>query len=354
LKNIFNGQFLYLTDQTAGQDFFSDPLRRQDWMQLTKKFQWYGLRKEKINLANGLFENQKLEYVFDKRELIYAISQSWLNAWNAQLMKELANKSLLTIEEMILDDDSLAKKDEELLRFAIMQDQFEILDQEADYNLKQNIYELNKLIYSSNIQSVNIQDSVRFLYNVMSLDSLITNGLKYRTEVKLNQQRISIANHNIHLQRSLTISSPEIGLIYNPQNQINYVGLYITQSLPFFDRNQADKQRSKIEYSQAKLYESNTRFQIIQEIKQSYVAYEQNYLRYKKMIDVRALSNHLLEDVKKKISNNSISKVDIWEAHRTWFDIEKLYYTALFNFYKSAIELQYKSGYFDLYLTTTH
>jgi cobalt-zinc-cadmium efflux system outer membrane protein len=351
---VFNGQFLYLTDQIKGQEFFTDPTRRQDWFQLTKKFQLYGLRQEKINLSESILQNKKFDYQYDQRELIYAICQSWLNVWNAQLMKELAFQSLETIEETILDDDSLSQElldnNEELLRFAIMQDQFEVLDLESDYKLKQNLYELNKLIYSTGIQSVNIEDSVRFLYAEMKLDSLLAHGLKYRSEIKMNQQNVTIAKYNINYQKTLTFSSPEIGLLYNPQNQINYVGLYITQALPFFDRNQSDKQRSKIEYNQAKLYESNIRFQIIQEIKQAYIGYERNYIKLKKMIEMRTLSNQLLENVKKKINNKLVSKVDIWEAHRTWFEIEKMYYNALFDYYSSCIELQYRSGYFDYYI----
>lgn len=351
---IFNGQFLYLTDNTAGQQFLSDPTRRQDWFQLTKKFQFYGLRKEKMSIAEGMLYKQRIEYLYDQRELIYAISQAWLYSWNAQLMKQLAQQSLKTIEEMTLEEDSinaeLIQKDEELLRFAIMQDQFEVLDHESEFTLRQNLYELNKLIYTTGVESVNTIDSVKFIYTEMNLDSLILNGLKFRSEIKINEQSVLNASQNIKLQKSLSLSSPEIGMIYNPQNSINYLGLYITQPLPFFDRNQADKQRSKIEYNQSVLYETNMRFQIIQEIKQSYAGYERNMLKLKKTIEMRRLSNTLLMNVKNKIKNESISKVDIWEAHRTWFEVEKMYFNALFDYYSSAIDLQYRSGYFDLYI----
>lgn len=85
-----------------------------------------------------------------------------------------------------------------------------------------------------------------------------------------------MSDSNIKLQKSLAYPQPEVGVIYNPQNSVPHLGFSASIDLPFFDRNQGERQKSQIQKDQAESELTTLKTKIENEIAIAYATYQRN------------------------------------------------------------------------------
>lgn len=346
---VFNMQSIALLDHSY---FPNDPLyfsskNRQDWFQLTKKMQLYGVRQEKIEVQQQQLEQSMAMHNSNMRDMMYTVSIKWLDAWYAQANKNMAAESVASLDSLIqhkIKDGIEANNKNEYLRLLILDNQYDLIDIDAQLDLRNELNDLQFLINSSYISSVNLTDNISLSILPSSLDSLVEIALYSRSDIAIYKQQTLISKANLTLQKSSSMPSPEIGFIGNPQNNIPYAGIFLTQPLPFFDHNQGEKQKAAIMLQKAQVEESGIHVQVRNEVQKAYEAYMIQKLKLKQVEESLKLAGMLVSNVRVNYIKNTNGYVDLWEAERTWLDSKKLYYTTNYEYRRSIIELLHVIG----------
>ncbi len=341
----FNAQILMLTNPRFYPDnnLYISPYNRQDWFQLTKRMQVLGQRKNKIALQNQNLQTRHLEFADYKRKLAYDVSISWLELWFAQINKDIANEAVLLLQNLT-KAKKLKPEDLEFLRFKILDDQYDMLYAYASLNYNQEIETLKLLTATVDTLTINMNDTFFDTPISQNLDSLYQLAYVHRADYLKTISDTKSQQINLALQRSNSFPTPEFGVIANPQNTIPYFGFFLTQPIPLFDRNQAEKQKAKTNISISKATNSYTVLQIQSEIKTSLISYQNyefNKTRVKRMLEDSQL---LMTSVRKLFVEGKKTEVDLWESEQAWFDAEKLFYNNEYEYRKSKLELLHALG----------
>ncbi|TAF74630.1 MAG: TolC family protein [Bacteroidetes bacterium] len=342
---VFNAQILMLgrTKDFPDKTPVLSPYNRQDWLQVTKRLQIAGQRKSKIEVAKQSFNNRESENQEYVRDLILEVASSWLEVWNAQVDKNLADEAVESLKDL-LRRKSFAEGSMESLRFKILDDQYDLYYAKANQTHENQLEELRYLTGSNDSISIDFNDGFFADTLITNEDSLFSIALKNRPDMLISKYATKLARSNIDLQNSLAYPTPEVGLIANPQNTIPYFGLFYTQPLPFFDVNKAEKQKSKLQLAASEVIENDVINKIKSEIRiaaETYKVQKNNRIRVARML---ADADKLVTKVRNQFVSGKDSEVDLWEAEKAWFDTEKLYFGNEFEYRKSYIKLLYITG----------
>lgn len=155
---------------------------------------------------------------------------------------------------------------------------------------------------------------------------------------------MDVAEANIKLQKSSVLPTPELGLIYNPQNKTQYMGVFATLEIPIFSRNQGEIKKSQTIKQQTEQDLKTTEVQIQSEILTAYRTYQtqnQNVQNFSKLL---TQSQTILGSVKYSYLRGGTTIIDLLEAQRSWLDTQHQYYDILQQYRQSYIDLLYTSG----------
>ena len=276
---IFNMQALALLNHSyyPNEPLYTSAQNRQDWFQLTKKMQLYGVRQDKIALEEKQLAQTISIHNANLRDVLYSVSNKWLDAWAAQATKSMAAESILSLDSLIQHKvaEGIKTKDyNEYLRLLIIDDQYDITDINAQLDLRNELNDLQFLMNASYIASVDNDDDFYLADFPANQDSLVEIALRMRSDISIYKNQIAASEINLSLQKSLAMPAPEVGFIANPQNTIPYAGIFFTQPLPVFDRNQGEKQIASLTLQKAKLEEEAMIAQVRNEVQKAYEAYK--------------------------------------------------------------------------------
>ena len=177
-----------------------------------------------------------------------------------------------------------------------------------------------------------------------NVDSLYNQSLNSRSDIGVMKSIIEVSKSNIKLQRSLAYPQPELGVIWNPQNNVPYYGIYATVRLPVFDRNQGEIKKSFLlkEKAEKELYTIQTKLQSeITVAIDNYRLRLQNIDNFKILLDQ---SQTILDNVKYSYLKGGTTIIDFLEAQRSWLDTQQQYYDALQQYRLGYVQLLYTTG----------
>ena len=347
---IFNLQYLQLMPSSMYYDKAHSALNAvnsQDWYQLTKKFQVFGQRTNKIELAklNAIAVRSDLEDT--KREVLYTVSLKWIDVWRALAYQRIAEKAADYLDVYLKESFDSVKgksimKDDEILRFQILDDQYDLEKNRANQNYYTVSEELKLLIGSTKNIEIDLNDTSETIKVAHSLDSLSGYALENRQDIKNLRTLKEYSIRNERFQKSLSIPAPEAGFVWNPQNTIPYAGIFYTQTLPFFDRNQKEVQKAKLNTQMSDQLLENNQSKLKSEVKVAFVNYQQKKEMAERFKHNLKDSEKLLQMVRASYLKNSYSMVDLWEAEQTWIQTYTLYYEAFTDYRRSYINLLYQ------------
>jgi cobalt-zinc-cadmium efflux system outer membrane protein len=162
--------------------------------------------------------------------------------------------------------------------------------------------------------------------------------------MQVMQASVALAESNIVLQKSRAIPQPELGLIWNPQNSVPYLGFFGTIQLPVFSRNQGEIGKSKVFKQQSELNFKRIELTLRTELETAYKTfqlYRNNLSRYESLL---RQSDTVLETVRYAYLRGATSLIDFLEAQRAWFETRQNYYETLYNYRKSYITMLFVTG----------
>lgn len=344
-----NNQTLQLVNQDhfAPNTNWGNAKNQQVWWQLTKTFQLPSQRQYKVTYSQQSYALSQKNYTETERNLFHGVANKWLEVWIAQKQLDillLANKnidSLAHINKLRYEKQVITQSD--LLRTELLADQYEIQIETAERNYSNELKTLKLQLGIADSISIDTSSSV-ILSLPAQLDSLIKEAHAKRADLQVAQGNIELANTNMKLQKSLALPQPELGMIYNPQNTIPYVGFYGTIDLPFFSRNQGEIKKSL--YLKAQTQQNLTTIEKTIEIEVSnaygtYLTQQKNIEHYKKIL---IQSERILSSVRYAYLKGGTTIIDLLEAQRSWLDTRQQYYDTEMEYRRATIELLFVTG----------
>lgn len=319
---------------------------RQVWWQLTKDFQIAGQRKYKIQTARFRALRAQHEYQDIERNLFFEVANKWIELWIANEQLEILKQAKANIDSLAIIN-SLRLKNQVIKQTDLLRT--ELLAKQYDVQLKTSSAEAGVLHYQLKYLT-GVTDSIRMdtsgyfiRHDLPPLDSLIQEALKNRSDIRATLAQIDQATGHVKWQKSLVYPTPELGIIWNPQNTVPYLGFFGTLKLPLFDRNQGEISKAKISKQQAELQLSAQQLQVKTEIMSAYTALQAQQINVIKLTDMMARSKVILNNVRYAYLKGGTTIVDFLEAQRGWLDMQMQYYEVTKTYRQKLVELLYTS-----------
>jgi cobalt-zinc-cadmium efflux system outer membrane protein len=348
---VLNNQSLALTNSRyfpEGTGFYNGK-NRQTWWQLTKQFRLPSQRKSGIELSEQGVKVEQKNYAELERNLAFDVSNLWLDAWvlrsKLDLYTEAQNNidSLVKINELRLKNQVITKTD--LVRTRLVSEQYKLQTRNVKQNYINSLKDLHYLLGRQDSILVDVSDSADVIeLKNLSLDTLLQYGYKNRTDVLAVESVITLSDYDIRYQKTLAYPVPELGMIWNPQNTVPYVGFFGTIQIPLFNRNQGNIARSQTTQQQNRQQLESIKKQITAEIQTAYMSYHTQRENLDRFKEILSESEIVLNSVRYAYLKGGTTIVDFLEAQRSWFDTRQLYYDAVLAYRKSYIELLHSSG----------
>jgi len=333
----------YFKENTAWNNAYN----RQVWWQLTKPFQWPGQRKYRIDVANQNYNLVSKNFLELERNVFFDVASKWLEVWISQnqiRVIEIAKSNadtLTKINTLRLKNQVISETD--LIRTQLLSEQYAVQLRAARQDLRNKRGELRLLVGATD--SVNVDLTNEFLFpESVNIDSLLHYALNNRADIQQVQSLRLLSESNIKFQRSMAYPQPELGMIWNPQNTVPYVGFFGTIELPLFSRNQGEIQKSTILKKQAEQNYIAVQTQIQTEINTAYKSFMVQQQNVERFAGILQQAQSILDHVRYAYLRGGTTIIDFLEAQRSWLETQQQYYDAQQQYRQSYIQLLFVSG----------
>ncbi|QHS60927.1 TolC family protein [Chitinophaga agri] len=345
-----NNQTMQLvsSDHFAAGTRWSSNQNRQVWYQVTKPIQWPNQRKYKIETADKDVKVASNSFQEDLRNLSLNVGSSWINCWVLKKRLALLNDSrtnldtLVKINELRYKDQVISQTD--LTRTKVLLEQYDLQLSVFTQDYQNELHTLQLLTGNTTPMDIDTTSELPMQVPAVTLDSLIAQTLQNRADVVLAKSTIDERTSNARYQQALAVPQPELGVIYNPQNSVPYIGFYGTIDLPFFNRNQGEIKKAHIQQQQAQQELSATQRQAQTEVVTAYNTWQLQKKNMEKYTGILRQSQQILNNVKYAYLRGGTSIIDFLDAQRNWYDTNLLYYDSLQAYYQSYIQLLFATG----------
>lgn len=345
-----NNQTLQLvrSDHFAADTRWSSNQNRQVWYQVTKPIQWPNQRKYKIETASKDVAVASNTYQEDVRNLSLNVGNSWINCWVLKQRLALLNDSrknldtLVRINELRYKNQVITQTD--LARTKVLLEQYNLQLNVFNQDYQNELQTLQLLTGNTTPMDVDTSGGILTITPSVTLDSLIAQSMENRSDVVLAKSTIDERNSNAKYQQTLAVPQPEVGVIYNPQNSVPYIGFYGTIDLPFFNRNQGEIRKAHILQQQAQQELSATQRQVQTEVRTAYNTYQLQKQNMEKYTGILRQSQQILDNIKYAYLRGGTTIIDFLDAQRNWYDTRLLYYDSLQSYYQSYLQLLFATG----------
>ncbi|WP_420152953.1 TolC family protein [Siphonobacter sp.] len=318
---------------------------RQFWLQLTKEFDLYGKRTRRVAFAQGLTQVSEATLKENTRQVLRDVSLSWLDAWYASVKLDLLQQtqgnldSLVAVNRVRLRNQVVSSSD--LTRTEVFSERNAVLILTARQTYANQLMALQVQLGQTDSVQIDLKDPI---LSQVQFDSLLNYALEQRSDVQLARSGLEAAQRNVALQRVLAKPSNELGTIWNPQNAVPYVGVFLTFELPVFSRNQGEIQKSKILQQQAQDQRTFLEKRISVELRTAINTFRNHQRSIQRFEQLLRQSDQVLNSVRYSYVKGATTLVDYLEAQRAWYETRQSYFDALYDYRKSFVDVLYTSG----------
>ncbi len=339
-------QMIQSSSFAAGTSWSSNS-NRQVWWQLTKPFQLSGQRKYKIENANLNVKLSESVYAETQRNLFRDVALKWLDVWVASKQVGLIETAKTNIDTLvganIIRLRNQVTTQTEVMRTQLLASQYDLQMQNAKQVYLNEVSNLKYLTGDAGNISVDTTENFVMAFDTL-LNAIRDQALQNRSDLAIARSSIAVADANIKLQDALAKPTPELGFIYNPQNKVPYAGIFATIELPFFSRNQGERQKSRILKQQADQSYTALQQRVNTEVQTAYSSYQLQRQQIQRFVQLRSQARQILANVKYAYLRGGTTVIDFLEAQRNWLETEQQYYQSLALYRQNSIKLLYVTG----------
>lgn len=347
---VLNNQTLQLANSKyypIGSEWHN-AVNRQVWWQLTRPFQLPSLRRSKIEFATQHSNLVQQSYGETTRRFSFDVANQWLETWIIESRLDLLQQAYTNLDSLVkinrarLRNQVITQTD--LIRTQLLLEQYNLQLITAKKDFRNEIQRLKFFIGATDSVNVDIQAPIETVLIPDNVDTLHNQALSNRTDVQAARSNILVAESNMKLQKAFVLPTPELGVIWNPQNTVPYVGFFGTIKLPILDRNQGEREKSKYLQQQALQNLRATELQLRTEVTAAFQAYQTEKENLKKYENILTQSQLVLDNVKYAYLKGGTTIIDFLDAQRSWFDTRQLYLNQLLSYHQSYIRLLFVTG----------
>lgn len=346
---ILNNQTLQLVQPasfTTGTEWHNAQ-NRQVWWQLTKPIQLPAHRFNKMDFARQQAVVAENNYREAERNLFREVAAGWLGAWTARKQLEFlilaqANvDSLVMVNKIRLKNQVITQTD--LLRTELLANQLSLQIKNAQQDYANQISNLQFLLGTQ--QAIDIDTADTFDFALPPFQELLSReGLANRSDLMAAKSVLNLAHINRRLQQALAFPQPELGFIWNPQNQVPYLGFIGTIDIPVFSRNQGERRKALALQGQAEQSINTIQMQIASELRAAYHTYQGQQENLNQFKGLLQQAERILENVRYGYLRGGTTLIDFLEAQRSWTETRQQYFETLQAYRQSYIQVLYTSG----------
>lgn len=317
---------------------------REELWELSKLIQTPAQRKHKIELATRTLEYESEHYFELENEVLTEVALKWLETQSAKKQLEAYKQAKQDITQFFpASSEDTENPNREFLRTEFIKTQFNLQYRTAELEVKNHLNELKLLLNIDYPIEIDIDDDI--LRSIPeNLPELVQLAIENRNDMRAARLLSDVSESNVLLQKAMAIPQPEFGLLYNPKNNVTHVGFSATLDLPFFDRNQAERQRAEIQRNHAEQEVSALKLKIENE---TAAAMEMYLLHKQNLEDVLILKQHadvFLANSKKELQNEETDVFEFLEEYQEWLEIQLHYIEIQEDFQENYINLMAKTG----------
>lgn len=346
---VLNNQSLQLTDPAYyhGTEFYR-PVNRQVWWQLTKPFVLPSQRRYRIELASQGVSLAARTFEDNVRSFSADVANQWLATWIIRERLDLLNQAYTNIDSLVRINKVRLRNQvittTELIRTQLLMDQYQLQLISAGKELRNQQQKLRYLLGSADSITVDIEAPIETITIPEQADTLLKTAIGQRGDVLAALAASKAAGINQQYQRSMALPQPELGMIWNPQNTVPYLGIFGTVRIPLFDRNQGEIEKSRYLQLQANEVVRAAQLKVETEIKAAWISYTTEKANLRRYATILEQTEQVLENVRYAYLKGGTTIIDFLDAQRGWFDTRKLHLDALLAYHQSYIQLLYATG----------
>jgi len=348
---VFNNQTLQLLSpnhKMGDSKYLLSSHNRQVWYQVTMPIQLMDVRNKKIDFATRNFEITQKNYLESVRNQYYNVANQWLKIWKIKMENKILLEAKETVDTLVHINTNRYKNQAitpiELIRTQLLSDQYRLQLKTLKIDFETSLREFSMLLGDTSIFDIEENDDFVTMETSTMFDSLYEAAKVKRQDYQISNLNIELANSNVTLQNALKAPYLELGAIFNPQNLVPYAGFFATVSIPIFDKNQGEIQKSKYYVDQSKVLMQQKELEVKKTIFTALENYKLNKSNMTNTVSMVLKASTVLNTVRYSYLKGNTSILDFLEAQRSMLETQRMYYESVYNYRISYIELLNATG----------
>lgn len=311
------------------------------------------LRLESAQKGTAVAESQLSDL---QRTLVFNLRNAFIQVLQAKAVLGLAQESLeyynriLSVSNDRFKAGDIARVD--LLRLQVGQAQYQADVQTAQVNLRtQKIQLLQLLNDRTPVEQFDVDGPFTYTEPVWTLEDLHNQALASRPDLKAAMQSIDKANTDHHLAVANGSTDPTFAAWWthnpsfnNPYDN-NTIGASVNIPLRIFDRNQGEKERTRLDIMHAQRLKDAAEAQVFSDVDSAYVTVNSNVILLKKYrTDYLEQASMVRDTISFSYQRGGASLLDFLNAESEYRTVRLGYLNLVGSFLTAAAQMSLAVG----------
>lgn len=311
------------------------------------------LRLESAQGATSVAESQLAD---QERTMLFTLRTAFVQTLQAKAVLALARDNLAYYDQVLkLSRDRKQAGDiaqVDLDRLELQRVQYESDAQTAEVNLRTNKIELLALLNDRTpVEQFDVSGPFEFPDRVMALEQLRTIALEARPDLKAAMQSVEKAKTDYRLARANGSTDPTFSGWWTHNGSFNNVYAYDTVgasvSIPLriFDRNQGEKERTRLDITRNQRLLSATEAQVYSDVDSAYATVSSNLIllrSYKERYLNEAV--RVRDTISYSYEHGGASLLDFLQAQQDYRTVQVNYLNLIGSYLTAASQLNEAVG----------
>lgn len=320
---------------------------REVFYQIAKPFRVAGQRTYAIEAARENVVSETHAYSDRERDIFHRVAAKWLEIQTAYKQADLLATGRKNIDSLIRANQFRYEKEviteTELFRTELLVQQYRLQQRAARQKLRNKTREMQYLL--GRPDSIAIDTAFSMTIDLPDeVDSLIRLAKNERADLALARSAVRFSEIDRKLQKSLSYPQPEVGIVYNPQGAVPFLGFSLGIDLPIFDRNQSEIEKSNVEKLRAKQELFALERSVETEVGILFSDFRLLEDQLRDFSDILSQSQAILENVRYAYLRGGTTIIDFLEAQRSWLETRQEHLDLRQEYLEKYIELLHATG----------
>jgi cobalt-zinc-cadmium efflux system outer membrane protein len=246
---------------------------------LSRLFERGQKRRWRLDVAHNTTDVTQSQYQDVERQTILAVKQAFTQMLAAKAALKIADDNLQGYRKTVdlskhrLDAGDISATDFDRIELQLAE--FEADYDSANLNLEQSGDQLKMLLgIDAQAPGFDVAGTLDPPQLTLTVTEVEQRALAERPDYRAAQQSLRLAEANVKLADAYGATDPTLAGEYDRSGNDNSAGFQVNFPLRIFDRNQGEKERTRLEAQSGRFAEMAARNQVINDVDQAWAAYK--------------------------------------------------------------------------------